>query len=272
VVSSGALGPVVDFEPSGTAFATSATMTIPVQLPQGVDASRVGVMAVEASGAIRTIVPVVVSNGFATFPGSGFTHSGCFDRGEDGNHDDGGCTPTCGDDAECGASDGCGGTCDRNCHTDGGCTPTCGDDAECGASDGCGGTCDRNCHTDGGCTPTCGDSAECGASDGCGGTCDRNCGTDGGGCRPSCGDEAACGSSDGCGGVCEENCGDGGDGCSSTETLCAGDGGLYCANLNESATDCGACRNACGEAASECVRGVCACPDGGLLCGEPDAG
>jgi len=201
VVSSGALGPIIDFEPSGTAFTLPAIVTIPVSLG-GLDPSRVGVMAVEPNGSSHDITAVTVTSGgassLATFQVSGFTHYGCHVESET----DAGCTRACGDDATCGSSDGCGGTCDANCD-DGGCTPDCGDAATCGSSDGCGGTCNANCD-DGGCTPQCGDGGTCGSSDGCGGTCNQNC--DDGGCTPDCGDDAGCGSSDGCGGTCTQNC------------------------------------------------------------------
>jgi len=190
VVSSGALGPVVDFEPSGTAFAKPATVSIPVSLPAGVSASRVGVMAVEANGSSRTITPLTVASGLVTFQTSGFTFFGGFELPSD----DAGCSPSCADGAACGSSDGCGGTCDANCD-DAGCSPSCADGAACGSSDGCGGTCNANCD-DAGCTPSCGEGT-CGTSDGCGGTCP----CPDAGCTPSCG-EGTCGTSDGCGGTC----------------------------------------------------------------------
>jgi len=157
VVSSGALGPVIDFEPSGLSFAKPATMSIPLALPSGLSASRVAVLAVEANGTSRAIAPVSVANGLGTFQASGFTFFGAFesnpDGGDDsdaGNDSDAGCTPSCAGDATCGSSDGCGGTCNANC-SDGGCTPSCGGDAGCGSSDGCGGTCNDAC--DAGCQP-----------------------------------------------------------------------------------------------------------------------
>src|ERR1019366_9001028 len=40
-----AIGPVIDFEPSGTVFALPVTIPLPVTLPSGVSASRVFVEA-----------------------------------------------------------------------------------------------------------------------------------------------------------------------------------------------------------------------------------
>jgi hypothetical protein len=186
VVSSGALGNAIDFEPSGTQFAKPATMTIPIAL-SGVSPSHVAVMAIEADGKSRTITSVSVADGLATFSASGFTFFGCFETNPDGGEEDGGgCTPSCSGDSTCGSSDGCGGSCNANC-SDGGCTPTCAGDAACGSSDGCGGSCDANCGSDvdggadGGCTPTCAGDAACGSSDGCGGSCNAACDA---GCQP----------------------------------------------------------------------------------------
>ncbi len=121
------------------------------------------------------------------------------------------CEPGCAG-KECGAADGCGGTCGcpvgltcqaGQCLY---CAPMCYGKA-CGA-DGCGGSCGE-C-ADGGvcvagqcCTPAC-EGKTCGA-DGCGGTCgsctwpatcqDDQC------CTPAC-DGVTCGNADGCGGTC----------------------------------------------------------------------
>jgi hypothetical protein len=208
VVSSGALGPIIDFEPSPTTFAKPVTVTIPVTLA-GTSPSHVGVMAVETDGTSHDITAVTVASGgvssLATFQVSGFTHYGAhFESGDDDS--DGGCTPSCDTSAACGSSDGCGGTCNGNCDA-GTCTPQCASDAGCGSSDGCGGTCDDNC--DGGtCVPQCIEGT-CGTSDGCGGTCDQNC-DDAGSCVPQCGSDAGCGSDDGCGSTCNDNCPGGG--------------------------------------------------------------
>jgi Cys-rich repeat protein len=70
-----AIGPVVDFEPSGTQFAVPATMTLPVTLPSGADASQVYVEAVEADGSARAIAATYEA-GIATIQVSGFTSFG----------------------------------------------------------------------------------------------------------------------------------------------------------------------------------------------------
>ena len=152
MVSSGALGPVIDFEPSGLGFAKPVTMSIPLTPPSGLSATRVAVMAVEVDGSSRKIAPVSVANGLGTFQASGFTLFGGFENGADGRRrsSDRGCTPSCGSDSACGSSDGCGGTCNANC-SDGGCTPDCNGSSACGSSDGCGGTCNNAC--DAGCQP-----------------------------------------------------------------------------------------------------------------------
>ena len=149
VVSARALGPAIDFEPSGTTFAKPVTMTIPLTQT----GSHVAIKAVEADGTSRTITGVTVANGLATFQASGFTLFGGFDDGsaDGGDDSDGGrCTPSCADDATCGSGDGCGGACNANCVVDGGCTPNCQSDSTCGTGDGCGGTCSNNCAPDGG--------------------------------------------------------------------------------------------------------------------------
>jgi hypothetical protein len=179
-----ARGPVIDFEPSGTVFAKNVTMTIPVT-PNGLSASQIAVMAVEAGGDSRTIAPVTIAGNLATFQASGFTFFGCFESEADGGEDtDAGCTPSCSGDASCGSSDGCGGTCDANCEdagVDAGCVPNCDQGyAGCGTSDGCGGTCDNGC-PDAGCTANCPGSA-CGAADNCGGICTANCDFSDAGC------------------------------------------------------------------------------------------
>ena len=249
VVASGALGPVIDFEPSLTTFAKPATISIPVTL-QGLAPSRVGVMAVEGDQSSHDITAVTVANGLATFQVSSFTHYGAHDEGG-GTDTDGGCAPSCGGDAACGSSDGCGGTCNANC-TDGGCTPSCAEGA-CGGSDGCGGTC--ACPGDGGCTPSCAEGA-CGGSDGCGGTC--ACVDGGSGCTEyfQCSDG-------GCDYylVCD-------GGCPSPYAQCGSD----CVDTYSDVNNCGFCGNACVSPAQDCVDGTCSCADSETLCGDPDAG
>lgn len=99
------------------------------------------------------------------------------------------CVPNCAG-LVCGSSDGCGGFCTLGCF----CIPSCGP-LDCGTYDGCGGMCTLGCF----CTPSCGGN-ECGTSDGCGGFC-----TDGCFCSPSCW-AFDCGTSDGCGGTCNDGC------------------------------------------------------------------
>src|SRR5581483_11413116 len=101
----GALGPVIDFEPSPLTFAGPATVSIPVALASGFDPSRVGVMAVEPDGTSRDITAVTVAGNLATFEVSSFSHYGCHDEG-DHHHQDGGGTPSCHDSHLCGAADG----------------------------------------------------------------------------------------------------------------------------------------------------------------------
>lgn len=103
------------------------------------------------------------------------------------------CNPTCANKA-CGASDGCGGTCNTG---SGCCTPTCGGKI-CGAADGCGGACNAG---SGCCTPLCGGKL-CGAADGCGGTCGAGSGC----CTPNC-NILLCGQPDSCGGICQPGSG-----------------------------------------------------------------
>jgi hypothetical protein len=301
VVSSGALGPAIDFEPSGTLFAKPVTMTIPVPLASGVSASRVAVMAVEGTGTSRIITGVTVANGLATFQASGFTLFGGFESNPDGGDDsDGGsCTPSCAGGAACGSSDGCGGSCNANCGSDGGCVSSCPSDAGCGSSDGCGGTCINNCPlgNDGGatcadcldyygadnnsCCPIEGttlyacvnfenDPNNCGScQDSCGGdACVNGVCADGGlttpdaGCIPNCGADAACGSSDGCGGTCIDNC--------------VTDAGTTCAECMDFYDENNSCCPVLGTTAYACVNfetdgnncGGCgnACPDPTYAC------
>ncbi len=271
VVSSGALGPVIDFEPSPTTFAKPVTMSIPANLAAGFSASRVGVMAVEANGSSSDITAVTVTasavatgaNSLATFQTSSFTDYGAHDEGA--SDLDGGCTPSCGGDATCGSSDGCGGTCNANC-SDGGCTPSCGGDAACGSSDGCGGTCNANCVVDGG--PGC---SAC---------------SDGGGATVCCGNSCVDTSSDlnHCG-SCDMDCTVVGAGlsdlsCVRGQCYCGTEGadlGIICpdgtcSTLTSDPNNCGSCGNVCQSPAVDCVNAGCACPDGESLCGQPDAG
>jgi len=69
----------------------------------------------------------------------------------------------------------------------------------CGASNGCGGTCQPG---SGCCSPSC-SGHRCGDGDGCGGTCQPGSGC----CTPAC-DAPVCGGHDGCGGICHGNHGD----------------------------------------------------------------
>jgi ZU5 domain len=216
-----AIGPVIDFEPSGTTFAVPVTMTIPVSLPAGASASHVAVEAVEADGSAREI-PAVYAGGLATIQASGFTSFGgisIFGSTADSGTDSG---AACTSDSECSSGEACiGGTCEivGNCTTD----------SDCSSGETC---LDNRCApppsdsgvdaSDGGPAP-CGDGV-CEAGETCG-SCPADCGT------------------------CEGGTSDGG--CPSGETECSGS----CVNTDSDPANCGACAHRCPSGI--CTAGVC---------------
>jgi len=55
------IGPLIDFEPSGTTFAVPVTITVPAALPSGVSASRVFVEEVDANQAAHEVTALYAS-------------------------------------------------------------------------------------------------------------------------------------------------------------------------------------------------------------------
>jgi hypothetical protein len=78
-----AVSRVVDFEPSGTVFASPVTVTIPVTVGSGTPAASVFIEAVESDATTREIPVQSLANGLATFQVSGFTLFGAWTGGED---------------------------------------------------------------------------------------------------------------------------------------------------------------------------------------------
>jgi Cys-rich repeat protein len=93
------IGPVIDFEPSGTTFGVPATMTLPVVLPQGTSTAHVLVEAVEADGSARTI-SAEYAGGLATLEIGGFTSFGPIMSGSDSG-------AACSSDADCPTGESC---------------------------------------------------------------------------------------------------------------------------------------------------------------------
>jgi Cys-rich repeat protein len=210
-----AIGPVVDFEPSGTKFAIPVTMTLPVTLPGGTSASNIFVEAVEADGTARQIA-AQYANGIATFHVNGFTSFGGATMSTDGGS-------TCATDSDCPTGDDCvSGVCSpaaSSCTTDSDCptrevcvsgscavpSDSCSTDTDCASGEVCiSGSCSTA--SDGG--AACGDGAcDGGSSDAgcaagqtdCAGTCvDTNTDPDNcGECRKTCPTAETCS-----GGVC----------------------------------------------------------------------
>jgi hypothetical protein len=248
------IGPVVDFEPSGTVFAVPVTITLPVTLPSGVAASRVFVEAVESTGDARSLTASYAS-GVASFQANGFTDfGGLITPGTS-------TTETCSTDADCPSGQVC---------VNSSCTPGTTVEADAGvdASETDGGTTvidasadvvtDGNCSTDADCPP------------------DEVC--DGGRCAPLSGSDASidAGSTDGATSVCGDGVCSGGEDCSSCPIdcgACSGDAGDaaadaiacaagetdcsgICTDLTSDSSNCGACGESC-TAGDSCSEGRC---------------
>lgn len=93
-----AAGPVVEFGPDGTTFAQPASITIPLQLPEGDETWHVSVEAVESNGmSLNLPGDVSYDQKSVAFQASGFTRFGAIDSSPDGGTTDGGqdAGPTC---------------------------------------------------------------------------------------------------------------------------------------------------------------------------------
>jgi Cys-rich repeat protein len=246
-----AIGPVVDFEPSGTVFAVPVTITLPVTLPSGVASSRVFVEAVETTGEAKSLAATYAA-GLATIQAKGFTDFGGLITP--------GTTESCSTDADCPSGQIC---------VDASCTP--GTDVRPDAS------IDAD-ETDGG-GPTIDASADVVTGGNC--STDADCPTgeicDGGRCAPA-GSDASIdgGSADGSTSVCGDGVCSGGEDCSSCPIdcgACSGDAGDaaadaiacaggetdcsgLCIDLTSDPSNCGACATSC-PAGDTCSAGRC---------------